>query len=211
MIRLLVKLRPTGKHVSLSLLVAILLSGLTLAAYRLAGLPFVTIAGFISKDWPLLAGQLGAQFLIVGIGEEIGWRGWLLPRLLENNSFPAAIGWLTLSWAVWHLPILFRGFQIVYPWLMILVSMSLIMSCLWIKVKGNVLVLAMAHAGANAPQAFMENRMIEAHMHERYLTDGWQALGFMYLSMALVVGVLAYGSGLFKRHIDDPVGSDQHG
>jgi len=45
--------------------------------------------------------------LIIGgpLGEEIGWRGYVLPRLLKQKSGLAANGIIFLMWTVWHLPL----------------------------------------------------------------------------------------------------------
>jgi hypothetical protein len=44
------------------------------------------------------------QFLTSGLGEEVGWRGYLLPRLFEQYQSDKAI-WLSgLIWAIWHYP-----------------------------------------------------------------------------------------------------------
>lgn len=189
---LLKKLIPSKKHLLYSLLIPLIATGLTLIAYHIAGLSVDLIRQFIEKGWWLLLSQLAIQFFIVGIGEETGWRGWLLPHLLKRNSFYVAVGFVTLIWALWHLPILFQRFDIVYPWLIILFSLSIIFSWLWIKVKGNVFVLAVSHASVNAPQAFIENRMIEARMASQYLVGGWEILGYTYLLAALVVIILGY-------------------
>jgi membrane protease YdiL (CAAX protease family) len=42
------------------------------------------------------------------IGEEYGWRGYLLPRLLQGNEITASIV-AGLIWAFWHLPLLITG------------------------------------------------------------------------------------------------------
>lgn len=189
---LLEKLRPSGKYLLYLLLIPVIFTGLTLVAYHLAGLSFDLILQFLEKDWWLLLLQLAVQFLIVGIGEEIGWRGWLLPHLLKKNSFPVTVGFVTIVWALWHLPILFRSFEIVYPWLIILFSISIIFSWLWIKVKGNLFVLAIAHASVNAPQAFIETRIIEARMANEYLIGGWEILGYTYMLVTVVVIIFDY-------------------
>lgn len=201
--RLLKKLLPSGKYLVYSLLIPVISTGLTLVAYHLAGLSFKLIVQFIEKDWWLLLSQLAVQFLIVGIGEETGWRGWLLPHLLKKNSFLLTVGFVTLVWALWHLPILFQNFEIVYPWLIILFSISIIFSWLWIKVKGNLFVLAIAHASVNAPQAFIENRMIEARMASHYLLGGWEIMGYTYLLAALVVIIFGYRH-LVQNQLNSP-------
>lgn len=48
-------------------------------------------------------------FLTIGLlsspfGEEIGWRGFALPRLLERMSALSAALVIWIVWAVWHLP-----------------------------------------------------------------------------------------------------------
>ena len=45
------------------------------------------------------------QLLTSGLGEEPGWRGYLLPRLQERFSPIRSVWLLGLAWAVWHYPI----------------------------------------------------------------------------------------------------------
>ncbi|HSV41767.1 MAG TPA: CPBP family intramembrane glutamic endopeptidase [Nocardioidaceae bacterium] len=40
-----------------------------------------------------------------GVGEEIGWRGFLQPRLEQRHSVVTAAGLVSLPWAMWHLPL----------------------------------------------------------------------------------------------------------
>ena len=44
------------------------------------------------------------QMLTSGLGEEPGWRGYLLPTLQANYSQRKAIWIMGLIWAVWHYP-----------------------------------------------------------------------------------------------------------
>lgn len=189
---LLRKLLPNRKHSLYFLVIPLVSTTLTMGAYSLAGLPLKQISLFIFQAWELLAFQWIMQLLIVGIGEETGWRGWLFPRLLKNNSFPKTVALVSLAWGLWHLPILFRDFNIVYPWLLILISVSIILSWLWLKVKGNVFVIALAHASVNAPQAFIENRMTEAKLVSDYFISGWEILGYAYLFLAVAIVLVDY-------------------
>lgn len=45
------------------------------------------------------------QLLTSGLGEEPGWRGYLLPRLQERFSPVRSVWLLGLAWAVWHYPL----------------------------------------------------------------------------------------------------------
>lgn len=57
--------------------------------------------------WPTLVGWL---FVLVGgtfqgaVGEELGWRGFALPRLLETTAPFWATVLLSVIWGAWHLP-----------------------------------------------------------------------------------------------------------
>lgn len=186
------KLLPSGKYALYFFIIPIISACITMGSYSLSGLPLNQILQFLSQAWWLLLLQWVIQFLIVGIGEETGWRGWLFPKLLENNSFPKTVTIVSLIWCLWHLPLLFREFNVVYPWLLILFSVSIILSWLWLKVNGNLFVLALAHASVNAPQAFIENRMIEARVGNSYLIAGWEILGFAYLLLGIVIVIIDY-------------------
>ncbi len=69
---------------------------------------------------PLLLGGLfgislvGAPFLnsIFGLGEELGWRGFLLPRLMPLGKLKAYL-LLGVIWGLWHAPLIAVGFN--YP------------------------------------------------------------------------------------------------
>jgi membrane protease YdiL (CAAX protease family) len=49
---------------------------------------------------------------VLGFGEELGWRGYLLPKLLPLGK-PRAYALLGLVWGLWHLPLVLVGFT--YP------------------------------------------------------------------------------------------------
>jgi membrane protease YdiL (CAAX protease family) len=52
---------------------------------------------------------LGAWWIVnlvfFGLGEEVGWRGFLQPRLQGRHSLLVAAGLVSLPWALWHLPL----------------------------------------------------------------------------------------------------------
>jgi hypothetical protein len=66
--------------------------------------------------WPalFLVSSLVAPFInsLFGLGEEIGWRGFLLPRLLPLGKRRAYL-LLGIIWGVWHAPLIVVGFN--YP------------------------------------------------------------------------------------------------
>jgi membrane protease YdiL (CAAX protease family) len=46
-----------------------------------------------------------ANFVCYGLGEEVGWRGFALPRLQASRSALRASLLLAIGWAGWHLPL----------------------------------------------------------------------------------------------------------
>lgn len=47
--------------------------------------------------------------IIAAAGEEIGWRGFLLPQMTKVWNFKKAVIVSGLIWAVWHMPIMIAG------------------------------------------------------------------------------------------------------
>ncbi len=54
----------------------------------------------------LLASYGLVNSLASALGEEIGWRGFLLPRLYQSLGYRGAVLVSGLIWAAWHMPIL---------------------------------------------------------------------------------------------------------
>ncbi len=64
--------------------------------------PFVTFLLFL-----LVAGTLGvAQSCVSALGEEIGWRGFLVPELAKVTSFTRVALISGAIWSLWHYPVL---------------------------------------------------------------------------------------------------------
>lgn len=53
---------------------------------------------------PILMGLFLKQVLTSGLGEEPGWRGFLLPYLQLRHSGGRVVWFLGIIWAVWHYP-----------------------------------------------------------------------------------------------------------
>ncbi|MFI7000132.1 type II CAAX prenyl endopeptidase Rce1 family protein [Nocardia sp. NPDC050175] len=75
---------------------------------------FISPAG-TSSGWGSFAGELliattlgTAVGLVFALGEELGWRGYLLTRLIEAE-IPRPIMVSGLIWAAWHLPLIIGG------------------------------------------------------------------------------------------------------
>jgi hypothetical protein len=80
-----------------------------------------------------------------GLGEEIGWRGYAMPRLAGLMPPAWAAVFLGLVWGLWHLPAFFVSglaqSQFDLGWFLLgSVCLSLVMAWLFVHANGNVLI-----------------------------------------------------------------------
>ena len=99
---------------------------------------------------------LAYNVVTFGFGEEVGWRGFALPRLQQRRSALIATLWLTLGWAIWHAPLfLYRpgfvdmGVVGVIGWLFALLTGSILLTWLYNESRSSLLVVALFHAGVD--------------------------------------------------------------
>ncbi len=100
---------------------------------------------------PLGIGALLLWIVTFGMGEEVGWRGYALPRLQRTHNALSATIILTCFWAFWHLPQFFYLFDpaIAPGWVLGLFAGALVFTWLFNGTGGSVLVLAVAHGCFN--------------------------------------------------------------
>lgn len=99
---------------------------------------------------PTMGGLVFAA-VVSGV-EEVGWRGYALPRLTERFGGVGASALLGVAWYLWHLP-MFAG-QGVPPNLFLVlllyfVGASLFMTWLFERTGGSLLIMVLAHLGAH--------------------------------------------------------------
>lgn len=89
--------------------------------------------------------------LTFGIGEEIGWRGFALPRLQSKYSALLSTVILAAIWGIWHLPQFFYLFDpsIAAGWSAGLFSGAVVFTWLFNSTKGSVLAVALWHGCYN--------------------------------------------------------------
>jgi len=139
---------------SLALLPLIGLAAVSIA-YADTGLPLHIFAGMIVRAWPLLLIHLALQILIIGLGEELGWRGWLLPSLTARFGLARATALTALIWYVWHFPILLGGVADAFWFALTIGGLSILFALLLRWAGGSVLASACAHGSINAPLVFL--------------------------------------------------------
>lgn len=135
---------------------------LVLAAYACAGSPLGTLAAALRAAWPLLLIHIALQFLTVGLGEELGWRGWLLPTLTGRHGLPRATFATGIVWYFWHIPILLGGVHDAFWFGVAITGLSMILSVIWLLSGRSAVLPALAHGSLNAVVVFLTATLPEA-------------------------------------------------
>jgi membrane protease YdiL (CAAX protease family) len=91
------------------------------------------------------------------LGEEIGWRGYVLPRLQSRMSALSASLLLAPIWALWHLPLWLQGEPFQTPTLYAAFffsafALSVILTWVYNSTGGSLLMVVLLHATVNLPQ-----------------------------------------------------------
>lgn len=119
------------------------------------------LAGFpgVPGAWGV-AGVAVTVVLVNGFGEETGWRGYLQPALQRRHSPLVATFGVAAIWAVWHLPMFFvlASFGSFAPvtlvgWCIGLLSGAVVLTWLYNRSGGSILLVALWHGGYNLVSA----------------------------------------------------------
>lgn len=138
---------------------------------------------------------LAVVFFVFALPEELGWRGYILPKLLERRS-PLAAGlivgvlWGSLHLAL-HLPGMTNEGAPPFPTLVLLIGLSVLMTWLYMQSGGNILLTSLFHGA----QSFF--LIVNEGIPPVPLT--WLMAG-VYLVLALIV-VIAAGSSLTRKSV----------
>ena len=122
---------------------------------------FAVAVRFNTGAWPYLTKETWVNLamamalaLPVQAGEEIGWRGYALPRLAGRFGFARASLILGLIWASWHLPLFYTPAITLYGqsfpmFLLEVVAISVAMTWLYVHTKGSLLLATLMHWSIN--------------------------------------------------------------
>ena len=131
-----------------------------MAAIKLAvALAHRVVAGawprFGIEAWYLMIASTIFSTVVGGqAGEEIGWRGYALPRLAARLGLGGASIVLGVIWACWHLPLFFlRGAdtygQSFPAYLLSVIPISVAIAWLYWRTGGSLLLTMLMHAAIN--------------------------------------------------------------
>lgn len=123
------------------------------ASATAAGVPAVVLVLIQMVAVPIAAVVPNGLF---AAGEEIGWRGYMLPRLVRLAGIPTAVVVSGVVWGLWHAPIILLGYNYARPGIDGLLLMVVGCTCVgawlsWLRVRGgSVWPAIFAHGALNA-------------------------------------------------------------
>jgi membrane protease YdiL (CAAX protease family) len=124
--------------------------------------------------------------IMVGIGEELAWRGVALPRLMQGRSILSAALILGAIHALWHWPLADGelAYQDILPEVVGIVSFSVFTAWMYVRVRGSLLFPLLAHASVNTAAYFTFSRF---DGDEKTLLFSLWAIGWLIVAASIAL------------------------
>lgn len=99
-----------------------------------------------------------------GLGEEAGWRGFALPKLLERFSPVTASVILGAIWGLWHIPVLlmstWEGTTQGILLFVYVIPLSVIMTWVYLKSPMSTIPVMLMHTGGNLYSSMLSTSLV---------------------------------------------------
>jgi uncharacterized protein len=169
----------------MALLGPFVLAAVTAALTVATGAPAPNIGAY--TDWLGIGVALLSTIIIVGLFEEVGWRGFALPRLQRRLDALWAALVLGVIWALWHLPELISdpGQRPPLQFFVWILAESVILAWLYNSTDGSLPIVIICHAAINTAGRFM----LPEFAGDSYQVAWWFMAG-LYIVTAVIVTLL---------------------
>ena len=147
---------PRDNAALLSVAVAVAGVAVGVAALLASGIAASDLLGAFRGHPGLLAAHWLLQVGVVAIGEEVGWRGWLLPQLGAHATRLDATVATAAIWTLWHGPLLLGDPLTLTAFIAGTFGLSVLFAWLRWRVPGGLFAVVIAHASVNVPFFFWE-------------------------------------------------------
>jgi membrane protease YdiL (CAAX protease family) len=152
-----------------------------------------------TPDWTFVAITFVSTLLLTGLFEELGWRGYALPRLQSRFDGLRSALLLGSIWALWHLPELLSDpthQRPPLPFLLGVLAQSVILAWLYTSTRGSLPITMLSHAATNTAAQFV----LPQFTGHDYQLIWWFSTG-LWIAAAVVVVAIA-GRGLTTNRPD---------
>ena len=135
-------------------------------------------------------------FDAIANGEELGWRGYVLPRLQAKYNALTATLILAVIWAAWHIPkFVTHGDTGTVLWFTVdVIAKSILLTWMFNNTRGSMLLVTLFHASFNTSGVLLPiaNNMTDANINMRAI------IGILEILAAAIV-VLYAGTARLSR------------
>ncbi len=161
-------------------------------------LTVAVVERFATGAWPrfggppwylMIAATLFSTVIGGQSGEELGWRGYALPRMAARFGLGGASLLLGVIWAAWHLPLFFlegadthgQSFPV---FVLQVTALSVAMAWLWWRTNGSLLLTMLMHAAINNTKDIVPSAVRAARDPFALSTSGtaWLSLALLWLA-----------------------------
>ncbi len=156
-------------------------------------------------------------FIVSGLGQELGWTGFLMPRLQARYSALTACIMRTIFTVVWHLPLLYysrlqlpivsdfaysgwiaqKGFlvAVVAMTLMFMLPWSIFLNWIFNNTRGSLLLVAVLHTS----EIWVAYWMLSAGIDYNNLDNYW-GYGLVMILVAVAIVITTGPQNLSRQH-----------
>src|SRR5215213_3880870 len=123
------------------------------------------------------------------VGEELGWRGFALPRLQERRSALAASLIVGSVWGAYHFPLFLLGapnrpLALFLPFAISCVILSIFYTWMYNGTGGSLLIVVLLHATTNLPLT-----IVYAALGERVVPVFWLLDAMLAITAAVLIAL----------------------
>lgn len=143
---------------------------------------------FGQESWYLMAVAIAVSTWVQA-GEEIGWRGYALPRMSARFGLAPASVLLGIVWASWHLPLFFVPASDLYRqsfplYLLPVTALSVTAAWLYWRTGGSLLLVMLLHAAVNNTKDIVPSaaRSSTSMFALKASLVGWLTLGLLWIA-----------------------------
>lgn len=135
----------------------VLPAGILAATFGVALSQGATVPQWDASHLVQLLTTLATTVILVGLFEELGWRGFLLPLVQRRYGALAGSIAVAMAWVPWHLPELISDAsqRPVIQFVILLTAQSVLLAWLYNRTTGSLPVVILFHASFNSFAQFL--------------------------------------------------------
>jgi len=171
-----------GYMAAVKLAVALVVRVSTGAWPRFGELPWFLLPFAVAVSTPVQA------------GEELGWRGYALPRLAARMGLARASLLLGILWACWHLPLFFvrdadTYGQSFFVYTLEVIAISVVIAFLYARSQGGLFLPMLLHAAVNNTKDIVPSATPGAHDTFRVHASlvAWLTVALLWVSAGFLL------------------------